>query len=145
MSFPKKNIHRYNPITELSVALAAGYLGQKSEDVAKSLPPDFSDNRSTADFDVSERASHHSKDTRRSRSTSKKQDNSDHSKEATATGDGDEKERKKRKKKKSKRKDKDGKFLPKITVRDLVNMLEPQLFKVIDPVHFDSRIRSQLS
>merc|ERR1712079_112954 len=39
-------------------------------------------------------------------------------------GSGERKHTKKKKKKKG-----DGKFLPKITVRDLVHMLEPQLFK----------------
>ena len=39
----------YNPINELSVALAAEYLGQKSEEVAKALPADFIDTQSNLD------------------------------------------------------------------------------------------------
>ena len=42
----------------------------------------------------------------------------------TKSKDSEEKKHKKKRKKKKG----DGKFLPKITVRDLVNMLEPQLF-----------------
>ena len=106
----------YNPISELSVALAAEYLGQKSEEVAKSLPVDFADTQSN--LDKSEKTGSHHKSSSR-----KKKKGSDEGGETNSKESGEKKHRKKKKKKG------DGKFLPKITVRDLVNMLEPQLFK----------------
>ena len=104
------------------VALAAQYLGQRSEEVVKSLPVEFSQSQYG---DKSERSSSVNKSTRKKRV-----------KGGGGAGSGDEtgvetkskdSEEKKHKKKKKKKKG-DGKFLPKITVRDLVNMLEPQLF-----------------
>ena len=105
------------------VALAAQYLGQRSEEVVKSLPVEFSQSQYG---DKSERSSSVNKSTRKKRT-----------KGVSGAGSGDEEtgietkskdsEEKKHKKKKKKKKG-DGKFLPKITVRDLVNMLEPQLF-----------------
>ena len=106
----------YNPINELSVALAAEYLGQKSEEVAKSLPVDFVDTQSN--LDKSEKTGSHHKSTKK-----KKKCDADEGGETNSKGSGEKKHKKKKKKKG------DGKFLPKITVRDLVGMLEPQLFK----------------
>ena len=105
----------YNPVKELSVALAAQYLGQSSEEVVKSLPVEFPYG------DKSERGSSSgNRSTRRKKKGSENEDGAD-----TASRESEEKKHKKKKRKKKG----DGKFLPKITVRDLVNMLEPQLFK----------------
>ena len=110
----------YNPTNDLSVALAAQYLGQRSEEVAKALPSDFA--HSTCG-DKSEKGSSNAKSKKKSKHASKGSGDDTNSK------DSEEKKSKKRRKKKKK---KDEKFLPKITVRDLVNMLEPQLFKDSD-------------
>jgi hypothetical protein len=108
----------YNPVNDLSVALAAEYLGQRSEEVARTLPSDFSETQSNADFDKSERTSH-SRDKKKSKKKQQQIDDAD----TNSKTSGDNKSHRKKKKKG------DGKFLPKITVRDLVGMLEPQLFK----------------
>lgn len=105
----------YNPVKELSVALAAQYLGQRSEEVVKSLPADFA---SSQCGDKSEKGS--SSANRSIRKKNKKHGSGD---------EGDSKGSEEKKKKRRKKRKGDGKFLPKITVRDLVNMLEPQLFK----------------
>ena len=98
----------------LTVALAAQYLGQRSEEVVKSLPVEFSNSQYG---DKSEKSSSINKSTRRRKT------------KGGGSGDeGMETSEEKKKKKKKKKKKGDGKFLPKITVRDLVNMLEPQLF-----------------
>ena len=102
-----------------TVALAAQYLGQRSEEVVKSLPVEFNNSQYG---DKSEKSSSVNKSTRR-----RKTKGGGSGDEGVETKSKDSEEKKKKKKKKTKKKG-DGKFLPKITVRDLVNMLEPQLF-----------------
>ena len=62
----------YNPINELSVALAAEYLGQKSEEVAKSLPVDFVDTQSN--LDKSEKTGSHHKSSKKKKKGSRSGD-----------------------------------------------------------------------
>ena len=107
----------YNPIKELSVALAAQYLGQRSEEVVKSLPSEFTQSQYG---DKSEKSSSNQ---RSSKKKKKHKGSGDEGLDSTSKDSEEKKQKKKKRKKKG-----DGKFLPKITVRDLVNMLEPQLF-----------------
>ena len=105
-----------DPISEVSVALAAEYLGQKVCQVAASLPQSF--------------------ETKQGRVKSK----SKSSKKERMGDEGYERKHKKRKKKKKRREtgaeddDKEGEeeeegYRPKLGVKDLVNMLEPRLFQ----------------
>ena len=96
-----------DPISEVSVALAAEYLGQKVCQVAASLPQSFETKQGRVRS--------------RSKSSSKREESSDG------------KHRKRRKKKKrreggSEDEDDEG-YRPKFGVKDLVNMLEPRLFQ----------------
>ena len=78
----------YNPINELSVALAAEYLGQKSEEVAKALPVDFIDTQSN--LDKSEKTGSHHKST--SKKSKKKGNRSgDEGGETNSKGSGNQK------------------------------------------------------
>ena len=88
-----------------SVALAAEYLGQDAVMLAASLPPEF----------IEENIVKEKKKKKQRRKESDSQEDYE--------GEDDKKKRKKKKK------DKDGKFLPKVGVKELANRLEGELFK----------------
>ncbi len=90
----------------VSVALAAEYLGQDAETLAASLPVNFIDNSPS----MNEKKKKH------------KQKHKSRDKDSDATNDEGEEKKKKKKKK-------DGKFLPKVGVKELASQLESQLFQ----------------
>jgi len=95
-----------NPMAGVSVCLAAEYLGQDAQQLAASLPVNFiEENQVIVEKKKKHKHKHRSKD--------KDSDNNN-----------DESEEKKKRKKK-----KDGKFLPKVGVKELASRLEPQLFQ----------------
>ena len=96
-----------NPMAGVSVALAAEYLGQDAEQLVASLPPNFIEENQVG------------KDKKKKKHRRKDNDGND---------DHDEDDDKKKRKKK-KNKDKDGKFLPKVGVKELANRLEGELFQ----------------
>jgi len=96
-----------NPMAGVSVALAAEYLGQDAKQLVASLPAGFIEENQVG------------KEKKKKKHRRKETDGYDEHEE------GDEK--KKRKKKKNK--DKDGKFLPKVGVKELANRLETELFQ----------------
>jgi len=95
-----------NPMAGVSVALAAEYLGQDANKLVASLPAQFIEENQVL---VKDR-----KKKKHRRGENEAQD--DHE---------EEDEKKKRKKKKNK----DGKFLPKVGVKELANRLESELFQ----------------
>merc|ERR1719193_2110712 len=96
-----------NPMAGVSVALAAEYLGQDAQQLVASLPPNFIEENQVG------------KDRKKKKHRRKDNDGND---------DHDEDDEKKKRKKK-KNKDKDGKFLPKVGVKELANRLEGELFQ----------------
>lgn len=94
-----------NPMAGVSVALAAEYLGQDAKQLVASLPHDFIEENQVG------------KDRKKKKHRRKDTDGND---------DHDEDEDKKKRKKK---KNKDGKFLPKVGVKELANRLEGELFQ----------------
>jgi hypothetical protein len=96
-----------NPMAGVSVALAAEYLGQDAHQLVASLPANFIEQNQVG------------KDRKKKKHRRKDNDGND---------DHDEDEEKKKRKKK-KNKDKDGKFLPKVGVKELANRLEGELFQ----------------
>jgi hypothetical protein len=95
-----------NSMAGVSVALAAEYLGQDAEELVASLPAKFiEDNHLT----LKEKKKKH-------KHKQKCQDDEEDEK-----GEGKEKRKKK--------KEKDGKFLPKVGVKELASRLEPHLFQ----------------
>jgi len=96
-----------NPMAGVSVALAAEYLGQDAQQVVASLPADFIEENQVL---VKERKK------KKHRSKDKEQYDDDE----------DDEDRKKRKKKGRK---KDGKFLPKVGVKELAARMEGELFQ----------------
>merc|ERR1712106_1159435 len=95
-----------NPMAGVSVALAAEYLGQDANKLVANLPADFIEENQVL-LKERKKKKHRRKDT-------DAQDDHD-----------DEEDNKKRKKKKNK----DGKFLPKVGVKELANRLETELFQ----------------
>eukprot|EP00092_Neocalanus_flemingeri_P035110 GFUD01038208.1.p1 GENE.GFUD01038208.1~~GFUD01038208.1.p1 ORF type:complete len:1926 (+),score=502.28 GFUD01038208.1:4306-10083(+) len=95
-----------NPMAGVSVALAAEYLGQDANQLVASLPADFIEENQVL-LKERKKKKHRRKDT-------------------DAQDDHDDEEDKKRRKKK---KNKDGKFLPKVGVKELANRLEGELFQ----------------
>merc|ERR1711892_1275640 len=94
-----------NPMAGVSVALAAEYLGQDAQQLVASLPANFIEENQVG------------KDRKKKKHRRKETDGDD---------DHDEEDDKKKRKKK---KNKDGKFLPKVGVKELANRLEGELFQ----------------
>jgi hypothetical protein len=95
-----------NPMAGVSVALAAEYLGQDAEQLAASLPAKFIEENQLV-----------------LKGKKKKHKHKHKHEEEEEEDKGDGKNRKKKKK------EKDGKFLPKLGVRELASRLEPHLFQ----------------
>jgi len=96
-----------NPMAGVSVALAAEYLGQDAQQLVASLPADFIEENQVI-----------MKEKRKKKHRSKDKDQYD--------DDEDDEEKRKRKKKGRK---KDGKFLPKVGVKELAARMEGELFQ----------------
>merc|ERR1712128_34486 len=94
-----------NPMAGVSMALAAEYLGQDAQQLVASLPANFIEENQVG------------KDRKKKKHRRKETDGDD---------DHDEEDDKKKRKKK---KNKDGKFLPKVGVKELANRLEGELFQ----------------
>ena len=90
----------------VSVALAAEYLGQDAEQLAASLPAKFIEENQVVHKEKKKKHKHKQK-----------------------CDDDEEDERADGKEKRRKRKEKDGKFLPKVGVKELASRLEPHLFQ----------------
>ena len=102
-----------SPTKELSVVLAAEYLGQSAEEIAATLPPRFSSMSQVTEDVMSETASVHNGKTKHKKKSKKHRD-----KEGEANENGEEKKHRKHKKRKHP-----------VNVKELVGKLEPTLFK----------------
>jgi len=106
-SFYQAQTGYLNPMAGVSVALAAEYLGQDANQLAANLPPDFIEENQVL-LKEKRKKKHRSKD---------KEYNDD---------EEDDEERRRRRKKGRK---KDGKFLPKVGVKELAARMEGELFQ----------------